>query len=99
MKRAWRHRIALTIIGVWAITPRAWAGAWTLPANRWYVEYFYRYFGSKHEFDSEGNSGRRANTAVFSDIRNELKLEYGLTNWEPPRQRPVPLLPLSGRQC
>ena len=80
MKCVWQYRMALAIVGVCAITPRAWAGAWTLPANRWYVEYFYRYFGSKHEFDSEGNSGRRANTAVFSDIRNELKLEYGLTD-------------------
>ena len=65
----------------WLGTARtAWAGAWTLPSQRWYVEYFYRYFGSKHVFDSEGNRQRRPTTAAFSDIRNELKLEYGLTD-------------------
>jgi hypothetical protein len=58
----------------------AWAGAWTVPRNRWYGEYFYRYFGSKKEFDPDGNSGRRAKTATFRDIRNEWKLEYGLTD-------------------
>lgn len=58
----------------------AWAGAWTLPRNRWYIEYFYRYFYSKHTFDSEGDSGRRPTNGFFSDIRNELKLEYGLTD-------------------
>ncbi|MBI3321258.1 MAG: tetratricopeptide repeat protein, partial [Candidatus Omnitrophica bacterium] len=62
-------------------SPTAWAGAWTLPKNRWYVEYFYRYLGSKHVFDSEGSSNRRTKTALFSDIRNEWKLEYGLTDW------------------
>lgn len=81
MTRPWRRRVLLAFLMLLAATPRAWAGAWTLPENRWYVEYFYRYFGSKHLFDSEGNSGRRAKTALFQDIRNELKLEYGLTDW------------------
>ena len=63
------------------VAPPAWAGAWTLPRNRWYVEYFYRYFGSKRTFDQDGDSGRRPNAGFFSDIRNEFKLEYGLTDW------------------
>ena len=63
------------------MAPSAWAGAWTLPRNRWYVEYFYRYFGSKQTFDQGGDSGRRPSAGFFSDIRNELKLEYGLTDW------------------
>ncbi len=61
--------------------PPAWAGAWTLPRERWYAEYFYRYFGSKKTFNSEGHSGRRPKTALFADIRNEWKLEYGVTDW------------------
>lgn len=59
----------------------AWGGAWTVPRHRWYAEYFWRYFGSKKTFDNEGNSSRRPTTATFRDIRNEWKLEYGLTNW------------------
>ncbi len=58
----------------------AWAGAWTVPRNRWYAEYFSRYFGAKHDFDARGNSGRKPKTAVFRDIRHEWKLEYGLTD-------------------
>lgn len=81
MRRVPWCRALLILGGVLAFAPRVWAGAWTLPEHRWYVEYFYRYFGSKHEFDSEGHSGRRAKTAVSRDIRNELKLEYGLTDW------------------
>ncbi len=61
--------------------PSAWAGAWTLPRNRWYVEYFYRVFQSKHTFDRDGNRVRRPKVGLFRDIRNELKLEYGLTDW------------------
>lgn len=64
-----------------AVAPPAWAGAWTLPRNRWYVEYFYRYFSSKRTFDQDGDSGRRPSAGFFSDIRNEFKLEYGLTDW------------------
>lgn len=73
---------AVWLFAVLTLQPAtAWAGAWTLPRNRWYIEYFYRYFYSKHIFDSEGNSGRRPTNGFFSDIRNELKLEYGLTDW------------------
>ena len=61
--------------------PPAWAGAWTLPRDRWYVEYFYRYFYSKHTFDRDGNRVRRAKAGRFTDIRNELKFEYGITDW------------------
>ncbi len=59
----------------------AWAGAWTVPKNRWYTEYFFRYFGSKKEFDSHGDSSQRAKSASFRDWRNEVKLEYGITDW------------------
>lgn len=61
--------------------PTAWAGAWTVPRERWYAEYFYRYFGSKKVFDAHRNSGRRPTTGNVRDIRNEWKLEYGLTDW------------------
>ena len=71
----------VALLLVLGVAPPAWAGAWTLPRNRWYVEYFYRYFGSKRTFDQDGGSGRRPNAGFFSDIRNEFKLEYGLTDW------------------
>lgn len=58
-----------------------WAGAWTVPRNRWYTEYFARYFGSKKEFDARRNTSRRLKSASFRDIRHELKLEYGLADW------------------
>lgn len=77
MKRFWWAQGTLTLALLLPSTP-AWAGAWTLPRNRWYTEYFYRYFGSKKEFNRESHSGRRAKTAHFSDIRNEVKFEYGL---------------------
>ncbi len=76
-----RSRIVVTAVILIASPSVAWAGAWTLPRHHWYAEYFYRYFGSKHQFDNTGNSGRRPKTAVFGDIRNEFKLEYGLTDW------------------
>ncbi|PIQ84017.1 MAG: hypothetical protein COV75_04435 [Candidatus Omnitrophica bacterium CG11_big_fil_rev_8_21_14_0_20_63_9] len=60
---------------------QAFAGAWTVPRNRWYAEYFARYLGSKKEFDARRNTSRRAKSASFRDIRHELKLEYGLTDW------------------
>lgn len=64
------------------LTPSTvWAGAWTVPKNRWYTEYFYRVFGSKKEFDAHRNSSRRLKSASFRDIRNEVKLEYGVTDW------------------
>ena len=56
------------------------AGAWTVPRHRWYTEYFYRIFQSKSTFDADGNSHRRAKAGRFRDIRNELKLEYGVTD-------------------
>lgn len=76
-----RSRAVVTCLLLIASPSAVWAGAWTLPRNQWYAEYFYRYFGSKHQFDNTGNSGRRPTTAVFEDIRNEVKLEYGLTDW------------------
>lgn len=80
--RWWSSAVSLLLacLASFCAANPAWAGAWTLPSQRWYVEYFYRYFGSKHVFDAEGHRGRRPNTAAFSDIRNELKLEYGLTD-------------------
>lgn len=71
---------ALLLVPVLPAAP-AWAGAWTVPKNRWYVEYFWRYFYSKHQYDASGDSSRRPTTGRFTDIRNELKLEYGLTDW------------------
>ena len=58
-----------------------WAGAWTVPRHRLYTEYFYHYFHTQKDFDARGNSGRKAKVGMFSDIRNEFKAEYGLTNW------------------
>ena len=57
-----------------------WAGAWTVPRDKWYVEYFYRYFHSKKEFDDQGHDNRRPKVGMFEDIRNEWKLEYGFTD-------------------
>lgn len=78
-----RTRILLSAIAVLCLlspSPPAWAGAWTVPRRRWYTEYFYRYFGSKDEFDARRNSSRRAKSASFRDFRHEVKLEYGLTD-------------------
>lgn len=61
--------------------PDVWAGAWTLPKNRWYAEYYYRVFQSKKQFDQDGNTSRRPKVGMFRDIRNEWKLEYGVTDW------------------
>ena len=71
--------IALWLVLVGMSSP-VWAGAWTVPKNRWYAEYFYRYFGSKKLFDSEGDSNRRPKAGLSEDIRNEWKLEYGVTD-------------------
>ena len=64
-----------------ASTQPAWAGAWTVPHNHWYIEYFYRLYQAKKDFDQDGHSTRKPKTASFRDIRNELKLEYGITDW------------------
>ena len=77
----WHRRVISTLVMVVLAAPPAWAGAWTQPRDRWYVEYFYRYFYSKHTFDRDGNRVRRAKAGRFTDIRNELKLEYGITDW------------------
>ncbi len=75
-------RGVLTVAIAWYLLPAdAWAGAWTVPRHRWYTEYFARYFGSKKTFDTTGDSSRRIKTAIFRDIRNEFKAEYGLTDW------------------
>lgn len=81
MSRGDAARVAAVFLVVLGAAPPVWAGAWTLPKNRWYVEYFYRYFQSKHTFDRDGKRVRRPKAGFFSDIRNELKLEYGLTDW------------------
>ena len=60
--------------------PPAWAGAWTVPKNRWFTEYFYRYFQAKKDFNERRDSTRKPTNGFFSDIRNELKFEYGLTD-------------------
>ena len=75
------YRLAILVAVLLLQMPQAWAGAWTLPRNRWYAEYFYRHFASKKSFDSEGHSGRKPKVGMFRDIRNEWKLEYGLTDW------------------
>jgi len=80
MRHSMWVRVGFVLLVCCADPAAAWAGAWTLPRKRWYAEYFYRYFGSKKEFDAEGNSGRRAKTAMFQDIRNEWKVEYGLAD-------------------
>ncbi len=66
---------------VWAVPGEALAGAWTVPRNRWYAEYYWRWYYSKKTYDERRNLGRRPKTALFTDIRNEFKLEYGLTDW------------------
>ena len=77
----WAAVVAAAGLAALAATPPVWAGAWTLPSHRWYVEYFYRYFSSKHTFDRDGHRVRRPTTGFSSDIRNEVKLEYGVTDW------------------
>jgi len=79
-RTSWLRVVLVLPLLLWA-APAAWAGAWTLPRNRWYAEYFYRYLGSKKVFDDKGHSSRRPKVGVFSDIRNEWKLEYGLTDY------------------
>ena len=75
---SWWTVALLIVLGM---APPAWAGAWTLPKGRWYAEYFYRYFSSKYTFDRDGHRVRRPKAGFFSDIRNEWKLEYGVTDW------------------
>lgn len=76
-----RQRAAALLCGLLLAAPcPAWAGAWTVPRNRWYAEHYWRYYHSKKTFDERRDSSRRAKTAMFSDIRNELKLEYGLAD-------------------
>ena len=77
----WAARGLAAALLVLPAASSTWAGAWTVPRDRWYFEHFYRYYGSKNTFDNRGDSSRRTKTAHFSDIRNEWKLEYGLTNW------------------
>lgn len=79
--RRWGLRLVGASLGLLALATPAWAGAWTVPRHRLYAEYYYRYLGSKKTFDARGDTSRRTKTALFSDIRNEWKLEYGLTNW------------------
>lgn len=74
------RRLAALFLFLCLSPSAAWAGAWTVPKNRWYTEYFFRYFGSKKEFDAHGDTSRRAKSASFRDFRNELKLEYGVTD-------------------
>lgn len=71
-------RTALVAILLVGGAPLAWAGAWTIPRNHWYVEYFYRYFYNKRDFDADGESVRKVKAGIFRDIRNEFKLEYGV---------------------
>ncbi|MBI2885378.1 MAG: hypothetical protein HYY15_04310 [Candidatus Omnitrophica bacterium] len=80
MRRA-LHALVSTFFVVLVCAQPAWAGAWTVPHNHWYVEYFYRVYQAKKDFNHKGNSGRKPTTASFRDIRNELKLEYGITDW------------------
>ncbi len=82
MRRPSRRLGLLIVAGGFLICPsRAWAGAWTVPRNRWYAEYFYRYFRAEKDFDHTGDSSRKTKAGVSTDIRNEWKLEYGLTDW------------------
>lgn len=77
-RRGWLFAI---LAGVLVLPAEAMAGAWTVPRRRMYGEYFYRVFQSKKQFDADGNSARRPKSGVFRDIRNEVKFEYGVTDW------------------
>lgn len=79
MRRAVCAGVFLLLITVAA--PKAWAGAWTLPKGRWYLEYYWRLYQSKKDFNAEGNSNRKSAVGMFRDIRNEWKAEYGVTDW------------------
>jgi len=76
-----RVRYAWVVVLMIGVAPEAWAGAWTVPKGHTFLEYFYRVFQSKKRFDQDGNSGRKPAVGIFRDIRNEWKLEYGLTDW------------------
>ena len=77
----WLRITIMVIVSAVSQTPNVWAGAWTLPRGHAYAEYYYQYFGAKKNFNSEGHSSRKPKHAIFRDIRNEWKLEYGLTDW------------------
>ena len=78
--RAWLMLAGIGLLTLGQARP-AWAGAWTVPRHHAYLEYFYRYFGSKDEFGSDGDRHRRATHGSYRDVRNEWKFEYGLTDW------------------
>lgn len=81
VSRTTLQRLAISLFLLSTTPATVWAGAWTVPRNRWYAEYFYRVLESKTEFNAYRNTSRRAKTAIYRDIRNEWKLEYGLTDW------------------
>jgi len=63
-----------------SLPPAIQTGAWGFKKGRLYAEIYTKYYWHKYELDSKGHKKRWAYGGRYSEIRTELKLEYGLTN-------------------
>ena len=61
----------------------AFAGAWTVPKNRGWSEYYMKWDYGKEEFTAEGKRKQlgRGKDARSWEFVMEPKLEYGITDW------------------
>ena len=59
----------------------AFAGAWTLPRNNIWGEYYFKIASSKREYDSNGKSIRKARGARTWGWSMIPSIEFGVTDW------------------
>ena len=62
------------------LPPPIQTGAWGFKKGSLYTEIYTKYYWSTYQFDARGHKKRWAYGGRYSEIRSELKLEYGLTD-------------------
>lgn len=59
----------------------AFAGAWTLPKNNVWIEYYMKANWSKYDFGVDKSLNRKERNAFSYGLSIAPKIEYGLTDW------------------
>jgi len=77
---AWFRLILVTVTTIPASGVPALGGAWTLGKGETSIESYLSRYGADRDFDGRGNVRRKPNGGKYGEVREEVKVEYGLTN-------------------
>jgi len=65
-----------------SLAPPIQKGAWTLKKGQLYTEIYTQYFWDNAQFTNGREKERWAYNGKYKEIMSQLKLEYGLTDWD-----------------